>query len=59
MPDIIDVNTGAIILGEVTIEEVASSMLGTMLDIASGQSLTKAELLRQNDFIPWKRDVWL
>jgi altronate hydrolase len=59
MSDIIDINTGAIICGDVTIEDAGSSMLDTMLDIASGKTLSKAELLGQNDFIPWKRGISL
>jgi altronate hydrolase len=34
-------------------------MLDMMLDIASGKTLSKAELLGQNDFIPWKRGISL
>jgi altronate hydrolase len=30
-----------------------------ILDVASGKMLTKAESLRQDDFIPWKRGVSL
>jgi altronate hydrolase len=59
MSDIIDIDTGAIIRGEVTIEDAGGSMLDTMLDIASGKTLSKAELLGQNDFIPWKRGISL
>jgi altronate hydrolase len=59
MPDIIDIDTGAVIRGELTIEEAGKSMLDTMLDIASGKMLSKAELLGQNDFIPWKRGISL
>jgi altronate hydrolase len=59
MSDIIDIDTGAIIQGKATIEAVGDSMLETMLDIASGKTLSKAELLGQNDFIPWKRGVSL
>ena len=59
MSDIIDIDTGAIIRGDVTIEDAGSSMLDTMLDIASGKRLSKAELLGQNDFIPWKRGISL
>ena len=29
-------------------------MLETMLQVASGKTLSKAEILGQNDFIPWK-----
>jgi altronate hydrolase len=59
MADIIDVDTGAIIRGEATLEETGDSMLELMLEIASGRVLSKAEILGQNDFIPWKRGVSL
>ena len=59
MSDIIDIDTGAIIRGEATLEEIGDSMLGSMLEVASGKVLSKAEILGQNDFIPWKRGVSL
>jgi altronate hydrolase len=59
MTDIIDIDTGAIIRGEATIEELGDSILETILNVASGSALTKAEILGQNDFIPWKRGVSL
>ena len=59
MSDIIDIDTGPIIRGEATLEQVGDSMLETMLQVASGKTLSKAEILGQNDFIPWKRGVSL
>jgi len=59
MADIIDIDTGAIIRGEATIEELGDSILETVLEVASGNTQTKAEILGQNDFIPWKRGVSL
>ncbi len=59
MSDIIDIDTGAIIRGEATMEAVGDSIMETILDIASGNTLSKAEVLGQNDFIPWKRGVSL
>jgi altronate hydrolase len=59
MPDIIDIETGAVIRGEKTIEEMAEEMLGFIIEVASGRIQTKAKLLNQNDFIPWKRGVSL
>jgi altronate hydrolase len=59
MPDIIDIDTGAIIDGKSTIEQMADSLLNLVIDVASGARQTKAELLRQDDFIPWKRGVSL
>jgi altronate hydrolase len=59
MSDIIDIDTGAIIRGEQSIEQTGDSILETILEVASGNKLCKAELLGQNDFIPWKRGVSL
>ena len=59
MPDIIDIETGAVIRGEKSIEEMAEEMLEFMVEVASGNIQTKAKLLNQNDFIPWKRGVSL
>lgn len=59
MSDIIDIDTGGVITGEKTIEEMAEETLNTIIDIASGIKHSKAELLNQNDFIPWKRGVSL
>ncbi|RFM34161.1 UxaA family hydrolase [Chitinophaga silvisoli] len=59
MPDIIDINTGTIISGEVSIEEMGEEILEYVIKAASGEVHTKAELLHQDDFIPWKRGVSL
>jgi altronate hydrolase len=59
MADIIDIDTGSIISGEATIEQLGESILETIVQVASGSKLTKAETLGQNDFIPWKRGVSL
>ena len=59
MSDIIDFNTGGIITGEKSIEETADEMLEFVIQVASGNIKTKAALLNQNDFIPWKRGVSL
>jgi len=59
MPDNIDFDTGAIVTGESTIPECAAKLLELSIDVASGRTLTRAELLGQNDFIPWKRGVSL
>ena len=59
MPDIIDIDTGGIIRGEETLEEAGDRILEMMVDVASGRRQSKAELLGQNDFIPWKRGVSL
>ena len=59
MPDIIDVDSGDIILGKTTIEEMGELILERVVQVASGEIQTKTELLAQNDFIPWKRGVSL
>lgn len=59
MPDIIDFNTGEIITGEKSIDEMADELLEFIIEVASGRVKTKAEILQQNDFIPWKRGVSL
>lgn len=59
MHDIIDIDTGAIIAGEKTIEQMGEAILGFTLQVASGELHTKAELKAQEDFIPWKRGVSL
>jgi altronate hydrolase len=59
MPDIIDVNTGAVIEGTKTIAEVGEEILDFIIRLASGEIKTKAQELNQDDFIPWKRGVSL
>lgn len=59
MSDIIDIDTGGIITGEKTIDEMADEMLEFIINVASGDIKTKAAILNQNDFIPWKRGVSL
>lgn len=59
MSDIIDIDTGEVIRGEKTIEEMAETMLEYIVNVASGNISSKASLLNQDDFIPWKRGVSL
>lgn len=59
MPDIIDIDTGSIINGQHSIEEMGEDILEWIIKTASGETYTKAELLNQDDFIPWKRGVSL
>jgi altronate hydrolase len=59
MGDIIDFDAGPIVTGETSIAECAAKLLEFSIEVASGKRLTKAELLDQNDFIPWKRGVSL
>src|SRR5438132_5502962 len=51
MPDIIDIDTGGIISGDTTIEQMVEHILERVIQVASGDLRTKAELLAQNDFI--------
>jgi altronate hydrolase len=57
MPDIIDFNSGKVISGEETIAENGAALLEWVIGLASGNYRTKAELLGQDDFIPWRRGV--
>ncbi len=59
MSDIVDIDTGSIITGASTIQQVANEILETVIDVASGRRHTKAELNGQYDFIPWKRGISL
>ncbi|KMQ70905.1 UxaA family hydrolase [Chryseobacterium koreense] len=55
MSDIIDVNAGTVITGEKTIQEVGEEIVDYIIDLASGNVKTKADELKQDVFIPWKR----
>jgi altronate hydrolase len=59
MSDIIDIDTGAIITGEKTIEEMGEEILEYCIKAASGEVIPKSVQLGQDDFIPWKRGVSL
>lgn len=59
MGDIIDIDTGAIIEGEKTIEQMGEEILEYCIKAASGDVIPKAVQLNQDDFIPWKRGVSL
>ncbi len=59
MPDIIDIDTGGIISGDRTIEQMGEDVLELVIRVASGEVCTKAEGKGQEDFIPWKRGVSL
>jgi altronate hydrolase len=59
MGDIIDVDAGAVVSGDKTIEEMGDAILDFVVRVASGETHTKAETLGQRDFIPWKRGVSL
>ena len=59
MNDIIDINTGAIVEGEETVEEAGERILEYVIKVASGEMEVSAVRHKQNDFIPWKRGVSL
>ena len=59
MPDVIDVDSGAVISGEKSISEMGEELLEYVIEVASGQKIAKADQLGQDDFIPWKRGVSL
>jgi altronate hydrolase len=59
MKDIIDIDTGYIISGQKSIEEMGEEKLDYCIKVASGEIIPKAVLLAQDDFIPWKRGVSL
>jgi altronate hydrolase len=59
MPDIIDIDCGPVIEGKKSIEQMGEEILEFIIELASGKIQTKAQALRQDDFIPWKRGVSL
>jgi len=59
MSDIIDFDAGDIIAGESSIAETGERLLDFSIHVASGDLRTKAEEMKQDDFIPWKRGVSL
>ncbi|MEO7120865.1 MAG: altronate dehydratase family protein [Ginsengibacter sp.] len=59
MRDIIDINAGAIIEGDETIEQAGERILEYVIGVASGEIEVSAVRHLQNDFIPWKRGVSL
>ena len=59
MKDIIDIDTGAIIEGNETIEQAGERILNYIIDVANGNVPAKAEVTLHDDFIPWKRGISL
>ena len=59
MPDIIDIDTGDVIVGAKSVDQMGEEILDRVIQIASGEVKTRAERLAQDDFIPWKRGVSL
>jgi altronate hydrolase len=59
LPDLIDFDTGPIIRGESSINDLGKDLLNLLIETASGRYVPKAVLLGQDDFLPWKRGVSL
>ena len=59
MGDIIDIDTGGVIDGYKTIQEMGVEILEFCIKVAGGEIVPKAVQLGQDDFIPWKRGVSL
>ena len=59
LPDLIDFDTGSIIRGESSIDELGRDLLDLLIETASGSYKPKAVILGQDDFLPWKRGVSL
>jgi altronate hydrolase len=59
MDDIIDVDTGSIIDGGTSLQQMGEHILDYVVQVASGEAQVKAEKKAQEDFIPWKRGVSL
>ena len=59
LSDMIDFDTGSVIRGDTSIEELADQLLDLAIETASGRYRTKAQLLGQEDFMPWKRGLSL
>jgi len=59
MPDIIDFNTGEIISGEKTLEQMGEELIEKIISVASGETKTASHLANHNDFIHWRQGVSL
>jgi altronate hydrolase len=59
MSDIIDIDAGPVITGELTIQEMGTRIFEYCIKVASGEIIPKTVQLRQDDFIPWKKGVSL
>lgn len=59
MADIIDFDTGRVITGEASVEELGDQLMEYSIQVASGIAVPKAVSLGQDDFLPWKRGVSL
>ena len=59
MPDIIDYDAGPILGGTTSLDKAARELLELCIKVASGETRCKADLLGQDDFLPWKRGISL
>jgi altronate hydrolase len=59
LSDMIDFDTGPVIEGTASIDDLADGLLDLIVQTASGENQTCAQALGQDDFIPWKRGVSL
>lgn len=59
LSDIIDFDTGAVIDGSKSIDELADALFELAIQTASGEYEVCAQRLGQDDFIPWKRGLSL
>lgn len=59
MPDTVDIDCGAVVSGDASLEQMGERVLDLVIATASGEHTTAAERLGQWDFIPWKRGVSL
>lgn len=59
MSDLIDIDAGTIVTGQDSVVSKGEELLELLIEVASGRQFTKAELLGQDDFIPWKRGISL
>ena len=59
LSDIIDFDTGPVIDGSKSIDELADALLDLAIQTASGEHEVCAQRLGQDDFIPWKRGLSL
>ena len=57
MPDIIDVDTGPVITGEKSVQQMGEAILEYVIGLASGEYVTRSMELGQDDFIFWQRGV--
>ena len=55
----IDFDTGPIIRGERTVEDMGDELFESVIAYASGEKMTKAVRQGRDDFLPWKRGMSL